>query len=113
MLGRFFRSGVLIPALIIVAGLLYWKLHSGPPKALSIGYIGDRDVTLWNTLAQVRQPAAELHYGDRVEVLRLEGASAQVRTASGISGWMQDARQIMDSDLWTKSSALAEKAGAL
>src|SRR5579863_4860638 len=113
MFWRTLRSRGLIPVLLIVAGLFYWKLHSGPPKAISVGYVADRDVILWNTLAQVREPTGEVHYGDRVEVLRIEGASTQVRTSSGATGWMRDSRQLMDSELWGKSAALLERARQL
>ena len=75
--------------------------------------MADRTVTLWNTLAQVRQPVADLHYGDRVEVVREEGTSAQVRTASGTFGWLLDLRQMMDSDLWGQSASLLARARAM
>ena len=82
------------PIVLILAALLYWKLHSGSPKVISVGYVGDRDVILWNTLAQVRESVGEVHYGDRVEVVRVEGPAMQVRTPSGTIGWMRDSRQI-------------------
>jgi hypothetical protein len=107
---RILRRHGFIPAVLIIAALFYWKLHPSTPKAISLGYVSDRDVILWNTLAEVRQPAGELHYGDRVELLRLEGTAAQVRTGSGTVGWISDARQIMDSDLWGKSGELLAKA---
>jgi hypothetical protein len=106
------RRGV-IPIVFILAGLAYWKLHPSVPKTIEVGYVGDRAVTVWNTLAQVRQPIGELHYGDRVDVVRQEGASAQVRMASGTLGWLLDTRQIMDSDLWTQSAALLAQARAM
>src|ERR1700687_640359 len=106
------RRGV-IPLVLILAALAYWKLHPRISKTIEVGYVGDRAVTIWNTIAQVRQPTAELHYGDRVEVVREEGASAQVRTASGALGWLLDARQMMDSDLWTQSAALLAQARAM
>lgn len=109
MIWRLLRSHGLIPAILIIAALFYWKLHSGPPKAMSVGYVSDRDVILWNTLAQVREPVGEVHYGDRVEILRLEGTSSQIRTSAGTIGWMRDSRQIMDSELWDKSAELLEK----
>jgi hypothetical protein len=98
------RRGV-IPIVLILAALAYWKLHPHVPKTIEVGYVDDPTVTIWNSLAQVRQPTAELHYGDRVEVVREEGASAQVRTAAGALGWLLDARQMMDSDLWAESAA--------
>lgn len=110
---RILRSRIFIPALLILAALLYWKLHSGPPKAIAIGYVGDRDVLLWNTLAQVRESVGDVRYGDRLEILRVDGTSSQVRTAAGTIGWIRDSRQIMDSQLWGKSAALLEHARTL
>jgi hypothetical protein len=61
----------------------------------------------------VREAVGELHYGDRVEIVRIEGAASQVRTPSGVIGWMRDSRQIMDSELWGKSAALLDRARTL
>jgi hypothetical protein len=110
MVWRIVRSRGFIPMVLIFGTLLYWKLHPGVPKTISIGYVADRDVILWNTLAQVRESVAELHYGDRVEVVRVEGPSTQVRTPSGTIGWLRDSRQMMDSALWGKSAALLARA---
>jgi hypothetical protein len=106
MIWRIVRSRGFIPIVLILAALVYWKIHTGPPKVISVGYVGDRDVILWNTLAQVREPVGEVHYGDRVEVVRVEGTAVQVRSPSGKIGWMRDSRQMMDSDLWGKSASL-------
>jgi len=113
MIWRIVRSRGFIPIVLILAALLYWRLHSGSPKAISVGYVGDRGVILWNTLAEVRESTGEVHYGDRVEVLRVEGAAVQVRTTSGTVGWMRDSRQLMDSDLWGKIAKLLERARTL
>lgn len=113
MVWRIVRSKGFIPVVLIVAALLYWRLHSNPPKAISIGYVADRSVILWNTLAEVREEVAEVHYGERVEVLRVEGPSSRVRTASGALGWIRDSRQIMDSELWGKSASLLDRARTL
>ena len=113
MIWRIVRSRGFIPLVLILGALLYWKLHTGPAKAISVGYVGDRDAILWNTLAQVREAVGQVHYGDRVEVVRVEGSAVQVRTSAGTIGWMRDSRQLMDSDLWGKSAALFEKARTL
>ena len=113
MIWRILRSRAFVPVVLILAAVLYWKLHTGPPKAISVGYVADRDVILWNTLAQVREETAEVHYGDRVEVLRIEGTAAQLRTAGGAVGWILDSHEMMDSDLWGKSAALLENARTL
>ena len=110
MVWRFLRHRGVIPLALILAALVYWKMHNRAPKAISVGYVADRNVTLWNTLAQVKQPVQELHYGDRIEILREEGAADQVRDASGAVGWILDSREVMDSDLWGRSAALLEQA---
>ena len=113
MFWQIVRRRAIVPLVLILAALAYWKLHPRAPKAIEVGYVGDRTVTLWNTLAQVRQAVGELHYGDRVEVIRVEGATAQVRTASGTLGWLADTRQLMDTDLWAQSAALLAQARAM
>ena len=113
MIWRIARRLGFIPIVLILGAVLYWKFHTGPPKAISVGYVADRDVMLWNTLAQVRESVGEVHYGDRVEVLRTEGPASQVRTSAGTVGWMRDSRRLMDSDLWSKSAALLERTRAL
>src|ERR1700688_1427096 len=113
MIWRIARSRGFIPIVLILAALLYWKFHSVSPKVLSVGYVGDRDVILWDSLAQVRESVGQVHYGDRLEVVRVEGTSVQVRTTAGTIGWIRDSRQMMDSDLWRKSASLFERARTL
>src|SRR5258708_29087458 len=110
MMWRIVRRRGFIPIVLILAALLYWKLHPGSPKVISVGYVADRVVILWNTLAQVRESVGEVHYGDRVEVVRVEGSAVQVRTASGAIGWMRDSPEMIDSDLWAKSASLLARA---
>src|SRR6266550_2951062 len=80
MLGRILRVRGIIPVILILAAFGYWRLHPGPPKFIAIGYVADRDVPLWNTLAQVRERVGDLHYGERVEIVRQEGTATQIRT---------------------------------
>jgi hypothetical protein len=110
---RIFRKRGVIPLLLILAAVGYWRLYPHPPKIISIGYVADRDLILWNALAQVKQPIGELHYGDRVEVIRAEGPSMQVRSPSGAIGWLLDSRQVMDEQLWGESAALLARAQTL
>src|SRR3984893_10880643 len=113
MFGRILRMRGIIPVILMLAALVYWRLHPRPPGVITIGYVGDRTVPLWNTLAQVRQRVGDLHYGERVEIMRQEGTAAQVRTPSGALGWLLDARQLMDSALWEQSAALLMRAVAM
>jgi hypothetical protein len=103
MIWRIVRSRGFIPIVLISARWCIGDCIRGRPRQFRSGYVGDRDVILWNTLAQVRESVGEVHYGDRVEVVRVEGTASQVRTASGTVGWMRDSRQIMDSELWGKA----------
>lgn len=75
-------------------------------------FAADRSVTLWSSLAQVRQPVATLHYGERVEVLEKRNDQMRVRTATAFIGWTE-ARALMDSALWQRARALADRAAAL
>jgi len=113
MLGRILRVRGIIPVILILAAFGYWRLHPGPPKFIAIGYVADRDVPLWNTLAQVRERVGDLHYGERVEIVRQEGTAAQIRTRLGALGWLLDTRQLMDPPLWEQSNALLARARAM
>ena len=108
MIARLLRSRWSIPVAFVLLALAYWWLHPRPPKVIGIGYINERSAILYDTLAQVRQPVAMLHYGDRVELLRVETAQTSVRTAAGVIGWM-DSRQVMEGSLWQKTSNLLQR----
>ena len=101
---------VAIPLLILV-GIVAWVLR---PKHESIGegYISERSITLWSSVAQVREAVDTLHYGDRVEVIARRNDNAKVRTASGEVGWI-DGRLLLEPALWSRSSKLLEQAQAI
>src|ERR1019366_7338665 len=50
MFWRIVRTRGLIPLLLILAALAYWRLHPRVPKTIEVGYVADRTVPLWNTL---------------------------------------------------------------
>jgi hypothetical protein len=93
---------------LAVVALGYWWLHP-KPRGLGDAYISEKSVTLWTSTAEVRQPAAALHYGDRVTILVRQGIAVQVKTAAGATGWM-DASGLMDPALWQSASALLKRA---
>ncbi len=101
------RLLVAVPLLIGVV-LLAWLLR---PKREPLGqaYVSERSVTLFNSLAQVRQPVGTLRYGERVEVLGRRGENARVRTSSGTTGWV-DGQRLMDPPLWQRSIQLLTQA---
>jgi hypothetical protein len=82
------------------------------PPAGEEAFVGDRSLTLWTRLAQVREPAATLHYGARVEILDRRNEQVQVRSASGAVGWTER-RSLLDSALWRRTLELRDRARGL
>jgi hypothetical protein len=101
---------VAIPLLIVV-GVVAWLLR---PKHESVGdgYISERSVTLWSSVAQVREPVDTLHYGDHVEILARRNDNVKIRTADGEVGWI-DGRILLEPALWTRSTKLLQQAQAI
>lgn len=101
---------VAIPLLILV-GVVAWVLR---PKHEFIGegYISERSITLWSSVAQVREPVDTLHYGDHVEVMARRNDNVKVRTANGEIGWI-DGRLLLEPALWSRSTKLLEQAQAI
>ncbi|MGB6429705.1 MAG: hypothetical protein WBF06_03915, partial [Candidatus Acidiferrales bacterium] len=93
---------------LAVVAVIYWWTH---PRQRGLGdaYVSEKSITLWTSTAEVRQPAATLHYGDRVTILALQGMVDQVRTAAGAKGWM-DSSGLMDPAIWQRSTALLASA---
>jgi hypothetical protein len=94
---------VAVPLLCLVA-LLAWLFR---PKHETVGsaYISERSVTMFSSMAQVREQVAVLYYGEHVDVLAHRNDYAKVRTAAGIEGWV-DNRYLLDPDLWQRSEKL-------
>jgi len=100
---------VAIPLLCLVA-VTAWFFR---PKheALGLAYVSERSVTLWSSVAQVREQTAVLPYGERVDVLARRNDNVKVRTAAGVVGWI-DGRYLMDPELWQRCiKLLADSAG--
>jgi hypothetical protein len=101
---------IAIPLLCVVA-VAAW-IFRPKHEALGEGYIGERSVTLWSGVAQVREPLDALHYGDQVQIVARHNDSVKVRTASGEVGWI-DARSLMETALWQRSAKLLGEAQEL
>jgi len=97
---------VAVPLLCVVV-LLAWFFR---PKHESVGsaYISERSVTLFSSMAQVREQVAVLYYGERVDVLAHRNDYAKVRTTAGLEGWV-DGRYLMDPALWQRSEKLLDQ----
>jgi hypothetical protein len=101
---------VAVPLLCLV-GIAAWFFR---PKHEYLGdaYISERSVTLWSSVAQVREPIDTLHYGDRVDVMSRRNDSVKVRTVTGVIGWV-DARLLLEPALWQRSVKLLSSAKAM
>jgi hypothetical protein len=100
---------VAVPLLMLVA-LLAWMFR---PKRESLGeaYVSEQSVTLWSSVAQVREQRDVLHYGEHVDVLSRRNENVRVRTASGADGWV-DGRSLMEPLLWQRSAKLLSEVRA-
>jgi SH3-like domain-containing protein len=105
------RKLLIAVPLLTVVGLVAWVLR---PHHESLGeeYVSDRSVTLWSSVAQVREPIDTLHYGDRIEILARRNDNIKVRTANGEVGWI-DGRQLLDPTMWQRSTKLLAQASAI
>jgi hypothetical protein len=106
---------VLIFLLFALLGLVavgsYWWKHSRA-KPVGVAYIGERQVTLWSSTAQVREPVVTLHYGQRVAVLATFGDRVQIRSPEGAVGWVDQDRLIAP-ELWQRRDALLARARSM
>ncbi len=102
------RKLIVVLVVLLAAVLLYWKFHSSH-KIADEAYVAEPIVNVWSTTAQVRQIAAEIHWGEKVEVLGHSDAFTKVRTAKGVTGWVNSPR-LVDGVTWQKEEQLVEKA---
>lgn len=101
---------VAVPLLLCVAVAAWWtRPRKKPPGD---GYISEPSITLWSSMAQVKESVATLHYGDRVQVLERRGERVRVRTSPGAVGWL-DARALMNPSLWQLSTQLLAQAQSI
>jgi hypothetical protein len=89
---------------LVVCVAVYVRLYR-PKQPAETAYAGNRQVTLWNTTAQVREPVATVNFGDPLKVLRRFQGHVQVRSTKGVTGWV-DQHDLLSADLWQKASEL-------
>jgi len=101
---------IAVPLLALVA-LTAWFFR---PKHESLGeaYISEKSVTLWSSMAQVREPLGVLRYGERVDTLAKRNDFVKVKTGAGAVGWV-DGRLLMDPALWQRCQELLKRAESL
>jgi len=104
------RLLVAVPLLsaVVVLAWMFRPRH----EYLGSAYVSDRSVTLWSSIAQVREPIDTLHYGDRLDVIARHNDSVKVRTVTGRVGWV-DSRMLLEPGLWQRSARLFASAQLL
>ena len=96
--------------IVLAAGAYYRLRHTQTP--LEIAYAGNRTVTLQSTTAQVREPITTVSYGDRLEVLQRFQDQVNVRTTTGLTGWVNE-RDLLSTDVWQKAADLEKRTSTL
>jgi hypothetical protein len=95
-----------IGAAVVVAVAVWWAGRGGPREE---AYALTPKAAVWSRLAQVREPLAELHYGEKLYILERREEHARVRTAAGVAGWIES-RHLISADIWKQASDLRREA---
>lgn len=106
------RKMILGFALVAVVCFAAYLRYRHPKPALETAYAGNRQITLWSTTAQVREPVVMVSYGDRLDVMQRFQDQVKVRTKDGFEGWTSE-RDLLSEDLWQKSKDLQLRAGTM
>lgn len=95
----------LLVGILVALGIREYRLHH--QRALEEAFVGGHGATVWNSTAEIRQPVANLNYGERVQVYQHYAQEALVSTSSGVRGWVSSA-SLMGSELWHSAALLSE-----
>lgn len=103
------KVGIGFAVVLVIAIALYLRFRhpSGPSET---AYAGNREVTVWSTTAQVREPVATAKYGEKLLVMGRSQDQVQVKTASGAIGWISES-DLLSADLWQRAADLEATAG--
>jgi hypothetical protein len=97
---------------LLILGTAVFLRFRHPKPPMEVGYAGNRQVILWSTSAQVREPVTTVNFGERLDVLQRFQDQVKVRTATGITGWIAE-RELLSADLWQIAKDLDKKALAM
>jgi len=97
-------------AVVLVVGLALYLRFRHPSGPTETSYAGNREVTIWSTTAQVREPVATAKYGEKLVVLGRSQDQVQVKTVSGAVGWISEG-DLLSADLWQRAADLEAMAG--
>jgi len=103
------KRALLIFAVMFAAALAVFLLR--PRPVLEAAYCAERKVSLWNRVAQVREPLTTLAYGEKVGILERRKENIRVRAQNGLEGWI-DQKYLMSPELWQRGQDLRNQAFA-
>ncbi len=99
-------------ALAVVSCVAVAAFFLRPRPPLETAYCAERKVSVWNRVAQVREPLATLSYGEKFGIVESRKENVRIRTQSGIEGWI-DQKYVMPPELWQRGQDLRAKAAGL
>jgi hypothetical protein len=94
---------------LLILGTAGYIRFRHPKAPMEIGYAGERQVIVWSTSAQVREPLTTVSFGERLDVLQRFQDQVKVLTTSGITGWIEE-RELLSADVWQTAKDLNKKA---
>jgi hypothetical protein len=108
---RSIRKLLLGFAVVLVIAIAAFIRFHHPKPVLGVAYAGGKQVILWDSSAEIREPIGTLKYGDRLDVLDHFQERTKVRTAAGQIGWVSE-YELLTVDLWQKMRDLEATAAA-
>lgn len=103
------KAYMAIGAVAVAAVALWLAMRGGPAEYV---YALTPKAAVWSRMAVVREPLVELKYGDRLQVLERREEHVRVRTAAGITGWIES-RHLMPPETWQRAQALREQVASM
>ena len=110
-LPRSIRKLLLGFAVVLVVCLIAFIRFHHSTSPLGVAYAGNKQVILWDSSAEIREPTGTLKYGDKLDILDHFQQQTKVRTTSGMIGWVAEG-DLLSVDLWQKMRDLDSTATA-
>jgi hypothetical protein len=110
-LPRSIRKLLLGFAVVLVVCLIAFIRFHQSTAPLGVAYAGNKQVILWDSSAEIREPTGTLKFGDKLDILDHFQQQTKVRTSSGMIGWVAEA-DLLSVDLWQKMRDLDSTATA-
>jgi hypothetical protein len=85
---------------LVICIAAFIRFHHSKP-VLGVAYSGGKQVILYDSSAEIREPIGTLKYGDRLDVLDHFQDHTKVRTVGGLVGWVSE-NELLSVDLWQK-----------